>query len=94
MKFNDRGATIAGISVDQPEESKKLHQKLSLGFPLLSDPEMKVITAYGVAMDGRDIAVPSIFIVDSKRRILWSDVSDDFTDRPGPGEVLARVPKR
>jgi peroxiredoxin len=78
--------------VDLPETSKKLHRRLNLDFPLLSDPEMKVIKAYGVAMDGRDIAVPSIFILDSQRRIVWSDVSDDFTDRPGVGEVLAKVP--
>mgnify|MGYP002641570848 CR=1 FL=1 len=92
-KFNARGASIVGISVDQPETSRKLHRKLGLGFPLLSDPDMKVIKAYGVAMDGRDIAVPSIFILNAKRRIIWSEVADDFTDRPGAGEVLARVPR-
>ena len=80
--------------MDLPETSLKLHRKLGLDFPLLSDPEMKVIKAYGVAMDGRDIAVPSIFILNSQRRIVWSDVADDFTDRPGAGEVLAKVPAK
>lgn len=93
-RFKARGARLAAISVDPPETSAKLHRRLALGFPLLSDPEMKVIKAYGVAQDGRDLAVPALFLLEGKRRIVWSDVASDYTDRPGAREVLERVPKK
>ena len=91
-RFTARGVRLAGVSVDAPETSRAMHHRLSLGFPLLSDPEMKMIKAYGVVQEGRDLAVPALFLLDSKHRIVWSDVADDYSDRPGAGEVLARVP--
>jgi len=78
--------------VDPPKTSLKLHSRLSLGFPLLSDPEMKMLKAYGVVQEGRDLAVPALFLLDSKRRIVWSEVANDYSDRPDAREVLSRVP--
>lgn len=36
------------ISVDPPQESRKLNQLLNGTFPLLSDPSLRVISAYGM----------------------------------------------
>lgn len=84
---------MVGISVDSPEESKKLVKRLSLRFPLLSDPKMKVISVYGVAMEGRDIAVPSVFVVDRSGRIRYRHVGESITDRPEAEAVLEQVSK-
>jgi peroxiredoxin len=46
---------------------------------------------YGVAMQGRDIAVPSVFVVRRDRTIAWKKVGEDMTDRPSAGEVLAQA---
>ena len=41
------GAVVLGISADDVERHKKFAEKLGLKFPLLADPEKKVIQAYG-----------------------------------------------
>ena len=48
---------------------------------------MKVIKAYGVAMDGEDIAVPSTFIIRQDRTIHWKHIGETMADRP-PNEDL------
>ena len=79
------------ISVDGRDKSVTLVKRLNLQIPLLSDPQMKVIKAYGVAMEGRDIAVPSVFIVDRKKQILYRYIGESMTDRPDSDDLLARV---
>jgi peroxiredoxin len=60
-------------------------------FPLLSDADLKVASSYGVAMQGRDIAVPSVFVVRKDRSIAWKKVGEDMTDRPATSDVLAQA---
>ncbi len=84
-------AQVVAISVDAADESAKLAQELGLQFPLLSDMDLHVITAYGVAMDGRDIAVPATFIVRKDRSVAWKRVGEEMTDRPSPADILAQV---
>lgn len=85
------GASLVAISVDAPEDSAKLATELGLGFPLLADSDLRVASAYGVAMKGRDIAVPSVFVIAPARTIAWRKVGDDMTDRPTAAEVMAQV---
>ena len=47
-QFREKGAVILGVSKDSVTSHKKFEQNHNLGFPLLSDPELKVIKAYGV----------------------------------------------
>ena len=71
------------MSVDAPETSRGLAKRLGgLGFPLLSDPDLAVATAYGVAMEGMDIAVPSIFLIAPGGTIVWRDIGERVDDRP------------
>ena len=46
-KLERLGATVVGISRDSVESHCKFRDKYGLGFPLLSDPDTKVIEAYG-----------------------------------------------
>jgi peroxiredoxin len=58
-------------------------EKLLLPFPLLSDPEGRVIKGYDVWTDGEGgIAKPSIFAVRKDGSIAWSYVGQDYADRP------------
>src|SRR5262245_2830815 len=43
-----RKVAVVGISPDAPDAQKAFDRKFSLGFPLLSDVDHKVATAYGV----------------------------------------------
>lgn len=61
------GAEIIGISKDQASDHEKFKAKYSLNFTLLSDPEGKVIEAYGAwgkKMFGREGILRKTFIID------------------------------
>ncbi len=79
------------ISADSQDESAALADKLGIHYPLLSDADLRVALTYGVAMKGRDIAVPSVFAVRPDRTISWSKVGESVTDRPTPEVVLAQA---
>lgn len=65
--------------------------ELRIGFPLLADPGLEVASRYGVAMKGRDIAVPSVFIVDRAGRIVFSKIGENVIDRPTPAALAERA---
>jgi len=63
--------------------------KLLLPFPLLSDPEGRVIKEWGVWTDTEGgIARPSIFAIRSDGSIAWKYVGRDFADRPTDDELF------
>jgi len=47
-EFEDAGAVILGISLDDVDSHRKFAQKYALSFPLLADTDAAVSTAYGV----------------------------------------------
>src|SRR3954471_4313292 len=68
-------AKIFGVSIDSAESHRKFIDKYSLPFPILSDPEKKIVQAYGVwvekSMYGRKYmgTERSTFVIDSSGRI-------------------------
>jgi thioredoxin-dependent peroxiredoxin len=67
--------TVIGISPDKPEKLVKFRQKESLNFTLLSDPDRKVLEAYGAygekMLYGKKTigVIRSTFVIDSDGRI-------------------------
>lgn len=53
-QFKEKGAVIIGISKDSVESHKKFEEAHGLPFTLLSDTELKVITAYDILRPGKD----------------------------------------
>jgi thioredoxin-dependent peroxiredoxin len=45
--LNEVGVTVLGISPDAPAKLAKFREKEGITFPLLSDPERTVLSAYG-----------------------------------------------
>jgi mycoredoxin-dependent peroxiredoxin len=91
--FAARNTSIAAISVDSIEESRALAQKRGYTFPLLSDPQAATIRAYGVlhphaGENGRDIARPAEFLVDSSGTIRWVNTTGSIRERLWPETVL------
>jgi peroxiredoxin len=81
------------ISVDSPEESRRLCQATGYTFPFLSDPRAATIRAYGVlhlhaAQDGHDIARPAEFLVDETGTIRWENLTENLLARLRPETVL------
>ena len=88
-RFETAGVDVVGISVDSVEQNQAMVEKLLLPFPLLSDPESRVITQYGVLNpEEQDIAKPSIFAIRQDGSIAASYVGEDFADRPTDGELF------
>jgi peroxiredoxin len=95
-EFHDRGVEVVAISVDSPAESQRLCQSKGYSFPFLSDPNAEVIRQYGVlhpkgGEDGKDIARPAEFLVDSGGVIRWANLTDDFRVRARPDAVLEAI---
>ena len=74
-ELNDAGLDVIGISPDKPEKLAKFRDAEGLSFPLLSDPDHKVLTAYGAygekQLYGKTVTgvIRSTFVVDEKGKI-------------------------
>ena len=70
------GAAVVGVSADSVESHRKFKEKQELNFPLLSDPEKKMLEAYGVwqekSLYGRKFMgiVRTTLIIDEKGNIV------------------------
>ena len=81
------------ISVDTPEESRKLAQEMSYTFTLLCDPNAEVIRRYdlvhaGAGENGRDIARPAEFLLDPSGTVRWVNLTENYTVRARPEQIL------
>lgn len=71
-ELNEAGLDVIGISPDKPEKLAKFRDAEGLTFPLLSDPDKKVLTAWGAfgekSMYGKTVqgVIRSTFLVDEK----------------------------
>ena len=73
--LNDAGIDVVGISPDPPAKLAKFRDAERLTFPLLSDPDRKVLTAWGAYGDkmmyGKTVrgVIRSTFVVDEGGKI-------------------------
>ncbi len=74
-ELNDAGLDVVGISPDSPAKLAKFRDAEQLTFPLLSDPDRKVLNAWGAfgekKMYGRTVqgVIRSTFVVDEDGKI-------------------------
>jgi peroxiredoxin len=78
---------VLGISGDTPFSHAEFHRRHALSFPLLSDVHRKVIQAYGVWDEERNVAYRSTVVVDRDGRVRWSQSGDRLMTRSGT-EIL------
>ncbi|WP_018504224.1 thioredoxin-dependent thiol peroxidase [Parafrankia discariae] len=73
--LNDAGVDVLGISPDKPAKLVRFRDNEGLTFPLLSDPERTVLTAYGAfgekTMYGKKTVgvIRSTFVIDAEGKI-------------------------
>jgi peroxiredoxin Q/BCP len=69
-ELNDAGFAVLGISPDKPAKLAKFRDAEKLTFPLLSDPDRTVLTAYGTygekSLYGKTVlgVIRSTFVID------------------------------
>ncbi len=74
-ELNGAGLDVVGISPDKPAKLAKFRDDQKLTFPLLSDPDREVLTAWGAygekTMYGKTVlgVIRSTFVVDEKGKI-------------------------
>lgn len=87
-EFQDKDAQIFGVSCDDIESHKKFSSKFSLPFPLLSDPDNSVCTAYGVWKE-KDMAGRKYMGIERTTVVIDSEgnVASIYPDVKVPGHV-------
>ena len=98
MKFDKLGVAILGASADSVKAQASFKQEQKLNYPLLSDPDHKMLEAYGAwrakKFMGRSfmgIARTSFLIgSDGKIEKIW----DSVKAKGHAAEVLAEVSKK
>lgn len=91
------GGEVVAISIDDPQQSKKLAKKQRLDFSLLSDPDAKVIDLFGLRhpdanpMGEADIARPATFILDRKGQVVWKIIPENWRVRIRPETLIDQL---
>ncbi len=90
-----RGVSLYAVSVDPPEVSQRLKQRLRSRFTFLSDPEGVLLDPLGIrhrnGRESQDIAFPTAVLVDGSGSVRWVYHSDTYRQRARPEEVFAAL---
>jgi peroxiredoxin len=99
-KYNDANAQVLGISVDSVFTLAKFKEEQQYNFPLLSDFNKEVSTAYETIyasftpMDMKGVSKRSAFVIDKQGIIQYAEVLESAGDVPNfekINEVLAQL---
>ena len=72
-ELSSLGLGLVALSVDEPMRSRAFSQQLDLPFPLLCDPDRKVVRAYELlnTKEKGGIAFPATFVLDRERTVRF-----------------------
>ena len=87
---------VLAISVDPPQINREHCRKQGYTFTFLSDAKSEVLRRYdlvhaGAGPGGEDIARPAEFLIDSAGTVRWVNLTESFTARARPEQVLKVV---
>lgn len=92
--FQEAGTEIIALAVAPLASVDGARHVVRAAYPMLADPAHQAAEACGVYNLFNDgIAAPSVFIVDTDGRILWSYVGQSSTDRPNAQTILEHLPQ-
>lgn len=85
--YNNANAQVLGISVDSPFTLAKFKAEQNLNFPLLSDFNKEVSSAYGAIYDAfigwmKGVSKRSAFVIDANGVIQYAEVLESAGDLP------------
>ena len=85
------GAIVMGISSDSVDDANKTRDKLGLNYELYSDPELKVISQWGVEDVSTNIALSAVFIIEPGGAISYRRIGKNPADHPPIEELVAAL---
>jgi peroxiredoxin len=85
--YNNADAVVLGISVDSPFTLAKFKEIEGLNFPLLSDFNKEVSTAYGAIYDAfigwmKGVSKRAAFLIDAEGIIQYTEVLENAGELP------------
>ncbi len=88
--------SLLAVSVDPPETSAALKERLEADFTFVSDQDGALLDALNIRhrggrQDGADIAYPTTVLVDASGLVRWSYQSDTYRERPRPETIFAAI---
>ncbi|MEM1221563.1 MAG: redoxin domain-containing protein [Verrucomicrobiota bacterium] len=93
--YTELEAAVYGISVDSPFAQEKMAEVDGLKFPLLSDFNKEVSTAYDVLFEDliglKGVSKRSAFVIDTSGSIIYSESSDDPKELPNFDAIKAAL---
>jgi peroxiredoxin len=89
---------VAAVSADPPEISRRQRASQGYTFPILADVDRQVIRRYdllhaGAGPEGVDVARPAEFLIDAKGIVRWANLTESYTERVTPEEILRAAEK-
>lgn len=92
-EIEEAGIRPVAISVDAPEVSRDMREQAGYTFTFLSDPGAEVIRRYdllhaGAGEQGRDIARPGEFLLDSSGTVRWVNLTENYWVRARPEQFI------
>jgi AhpC/TSA family/Disulphide bond corrector protein DsbC len=96
-RIQAQGFGLAAISYDSVAVLKNFADRRGITFPLLSDPESKIIQSFGILNESAPknspfsgIPYPGTYLVDRKGVVMSKYFVDDFRERDTAGEILVK----
>lgn len=83
----EAGIRPVAISIDLPDESRRLSEEAGYTFTFLSDPALSVSRRYDVVMSS-DGARPAEFLLDKSGVVRWRNLTTNYYVRAHPYEIL------
>ena len=95
-RIRKEGLGLAAISYDSPAILKDFADRRKITFPLLSDPDSKIIRAFGILNESvkpgtaqSGIPYPGTYIVDPQGKVVSKYFEDDYRERVSISDILA-----
>ena len=92
-----QGLGVAAISYDSVAALKNFAGRQNITYPLLSDPESKIIRAYDILNETSKpgtltygIPYPGVYVVDAQGKVVSKYFEDDYKDRVSTADILTR----
>ncbi len=96
--FEKRGLAVAALSYDSVELLAEFARRKGITYPLLSDPESRVIRAFGILNENfppghlwRGVPFPGTFIINEKGVVTAKYFEEDHRERYTAGNILTKI---
>ena len=81
-------AAVLAISLDEGIVQTRTSEKINKKFPILLDPDAKVVNQFKVYNPEDKLSRPASFVIGPDARVVYQKVGRSLTDRPSVDTIL------